>query len=304
MSPSLEVGPALPLYNRHSGKVESEQVFKAKQMAFFYGHPLGRLLERRLLCRPLISKLYRWLHSRPDQAQAQIQEFVTQYGLELSELTQPLEAFKSFQDFFIRQLKAEARPLPADPSALIAPADARLLAYALKGETLLTLKGRSYSLFQLLRNRSLAQQFAQGWALVYRLAPVDYHRFAYIDKGWHGPHVRLPGVLHSVHPFSLQTGLAVFSENQREYTLLHTERFGPVLHLDVGALLVGRMVQHFFKGTRFERGQEKGYFELGGSTIIQLFMPERIRLDPDILDFSAQGIETLVQYASTVGRAL
>lgn len=291
------------LYNRQNGQMETEQIFEQQQMDFFYGHPLGSMIERHLLCRPIISDLYRMLRSRPLKAQAQIQDFVQTYNINLDELEQPLKAFKTFQEFFIRRLKPETRPVSKPSQCLIAPADARLLIHPLVEEILIPVKGAQYSLLQLLKNRALAHQFAQGYAFIYRLAPVDYHRFCYIDTGHHGPHTRISGVLHSVNPLSLQTGRAVFAENQREYCLLKTQHFGPVVHMDVGALLVGRIKQAFFMGTEFERGQEKGYFELGGSTIIQFFMPDRIRPDQDILKASAQGIESLVYYGSSVGRS-
>ncbi|PKL75573.1 MAG: phosphatidylserine decarboxylase, partial [Candidatus Melainabacteria bacterium HGW-Melainabacteria-1] len=169
-------------------------------MDFYYGHPLGRLIERGLISQPMVSALYGWLRRRPSSAAAQIKAFVETYGLDTRELALELKDFKSFQDFFVRELKAGARPLPDDSESLISAADARLLAYPLHAERLLPVKGRSYSLFELLRNRSLARQFEHGLALIYRLAPVDYHRFCYIDTGWHGPHVRLGHKLHSVHP--------------------------------------------------------------------------------------------------------
>lgn len=296
------MGEPIWLYNRQSGQLETEQVYAQSSMDFLYGTRRGRLLERWLVSQRPVSWLYGRLRERPDPGQKAIRAFVEQYNIDLEELAQPLESFVSFQEFFVRHLRPGARPLPSDPHALMACADARLLALPLKRECLLPVKGRALNLDELLRNRSLAQQFSGGLALVFRLAPVDYHRFGYLDDGHHGPHVRLHGRLHSVSPLALRSGLPVWRENEREYTLLHTRHFGPVLHLDVGALLVGRIVQQQPSGGDFVRGQEKGYFEWGGSTVIQLLMPGRVQLDNDLLEMSTRGIETRVRYGMVIGR--
>ncbi|HEY9841166.1 MAG TPA: phosphatidylserine decarboxylase, partial [Candidatus Obscuribacterales bacterium] len=212
----------IQLYDRQTRSLTSEQVFEQGQMDFFYGQPLGRWLEQMLLSRRPVSWLYGRLRERRPAAARQIHAFVTTYGIDTAELVKNPDEFQTFQDFFVRELRPGARPLPPDPALLISPADARMLAQPLAGEHLLMVKGRGYTLFELLRNRSLAQQFAGGTALIYRLAPVDYHRFCYIDACRHGPHQRLGKRLHSVNPLALRTGLAVFGENRREYTLLHT----------------------------------------------------------------------------------
>lgn len=214
----------------------------------------------------------------------------------------PVEHYDTFGAFFVRQLKPEARPLPESPHRLISPADGRLLCFRLNPDRYVPVKGCSYRLASLLENRALAQQFEKGYVFIYRLAPVDYHRYCYIDNGSHGPIVQLKGKLHSVNPIAIDTHMPIFAKNYREYTLLKTEHFGPVLHMEVGALMVGKVSQHHSGEHTFKRGEEKGYFEFGGSTIIQVFMPNTILPDQDLLDHSDQGIETLIQYGSGVGQ--
>lgn len=289
------------LYDREHQGLTEETVFQVQQMKRLYNHPLGKLLERALVSRPWFSKIYPQIMTRQMPAQEQIAYFVKQYAIDTDELLYPLDHFASFNQFFIRELKPEARPMPVDSDILISPADARLLALPIQKETVYPIKGREWNLRQLLANRNLAHQFEGGQALIYRLAPVDYHRYAYIDSGSHGPQVDLPGALHSVSPIALETGLSVFTQNRRSYTLLKTRHFGPVLQMEVGALMVGRIVNHLTGQATFERGQERGYFEWGGSTIIQLFSQDAIQVDSDILAYSAQGIETLVKYRSQVG---
>lgn len=292
--------PPIPLYNRELGTLQQEQVYGQAAMDFLYGTVPGRLLTGKLLARPWVSEIYSLLSRRPS-SRSKIERFVAQYGIDTTELKQDLTAFTDFNDFFIRELRPDARPMPPDPEILISPADGRLLAYHLQEETVLPIKGHSFTLTQLTANPNLAQSFVNGWCLVFRLAPVDYHRSIYIDNGTHGAHYRLPGVLHSVNPLALWQALPVFQENQREYCVLKTQHWGRILHIDVGALVVGKIHQHQPQGGSFSRGQEKGYFELGGSTIIQVFQPHRIQLDPDILEYSQKGIESLVKCGSRIG---
>lgn len=292
---------AVPLFNRESGQLEQETVFEAGSLQFLYADPLGQILERLLVSQPLFSRLYTRYKYPVQQHQQQIADFVARYGVDLSEAEST--DFASFAAFFERRLKASARPIDPRPEHLVAVADARLLILNLQAGSLLPFKQHQLSLLEIVRNRALAQQFAQGVALVYRLAPMDYHRFCYPDAGSHGPHTHIRGRLHSVHPFSLRSGLAVFKENERQYTLLKTAHFGPVLQVDIGALLVGRIQQALPDGGNFAKGQEKGYFEWGGSTILQIFEPGRINWDPELLHWSTQGVETLVRYGSQIGKA-
>lgn len=289
------------LWNRLTQSFEEEQIFAHDFMKFAYGHPLGMLLEQWVFSRRWFSKLYGWLKERPHSRQ-EIATFVQRYGINLSELAESLEAFQNYQAFFLRSLKPEARPVDPEPHHLIAPADARLLVLVLhKGQALLV-KGRSWCLRDLLGNDSLARSYAGGTCLIYRLAPMDYHHHIYVDTGWHRAHIKIPGALHSVSPLA-QMQHAVFPRNERQWTVLHTQTWGDLLQIEVGALVVGRIHQLLPQGGHFMRGQAKGWFALGGSTIIQILQPKKVIIDPDIWAASAQGIESLVRLGSRVGQA-
>lgn len=280
--------------------LETETVFEANLMNFLFGTWLGFWLAETVLKHRWPTALYaHWQHSR--FTKPKIQQFIRQYGINTDEFERPLESFTSFNDFFIRKLKASARPIDQTPDHLISPADSRLLAYEIKHDTLLPVKGRAFTLRELLRN-DLADEYLGGRCLIFRLAPVDYHRFGYIDDGEQSPITVVKGFYRSVHPLAIWRQLPVFSENQREYCVLYTRNFGAVVHIDVGATGVGRIVQHQRQGGPCRRGQEKGYFEFGGSTSILLFKPGSVKLDDDIASYSAQGIETLVRYGEKIGR--
>ena len=114
-----------------------------------------------------------------------------------------------------------------------------------------------------------------------RLCPSDYHHYCYIDDGFQGENHFIPGVLHSVQPIACEK-YPVFALNRRSWTLLHTDHFGPVVQTEIGALVVGGIV-NLRENQSVRRGEEKGYFELAGSTITLLFQKGRIRLKPELL---------------------
>ncbi|MBI1765420.1 MAG: phosphatidylserine decarboxylase [Acidobacteria bacterium] len=289
----------IPLFNRRTQTLETETVFEQGLMEFLFGTRTGFWLAERVLKHRWPTALYaHWQHST--FTKAKIKRFVEQYGINTAEMERPLDSFTSFNDFFIRKLKADARQIDQTPAHLISPADARLLAYEIKRDTVLPVKGRAFTLNELLRS-TLAADYLDGLCLIFRLAPVDYHRFAYIDDGEQSPVTVIKGFYRSVNPLAIWRQLPVFSENQREACVLHTHNFGDVIHVDVGATGVGRIVQHQRQGGPCQRGQEKGYFEFGGSTSILLFKPGLVKLDGDIATYSAKGIETLVRYGEKIG---
>jgi phosphatidylserine decarboxylase len=289
----------IPLYNRQTQTLETESVFEQNLMGFLFGTRLGLGLAETVLKHRWPTAWYAlWQQSR--FSKPQIKTFIEQYHINTQELERPLASFTSFNDFFIRKLKPAARPIDRDPSHLIAPADSRLLAYQIQHDTILPVKGKGFTVRELLRDASASEYF-NGFCLIFRLAPVDYHRFCYIDDGAQNPVRVINGFYRSVNPLAIWKQLPVFSENQREACVLHTRNFGQVTHVDVGATGVGRIIQHQRQGGPCQRGQEKGYFEFGGSTTILLFKAGVVHLDEDIAAYSGRGIETLVRYGERIG---
>ena len=158
----------------------------------------------------------------------------------------------------------------------------------------------AYRLGELLADDALAERFLGGWCLIFRLSPDDYHRYAYPDTGTQEPTVRIPGVLHSVNPIA--GSLGVYRRNARARTLLHTEHFGDIVQMEVGAMLVGRICNHETGAAACARLQEKGYFEYGGSTVILLLEHGKFEPAADIAKWSARGIESKVKTGDPVGR--
>jgi phosphatidylserine decarboxylase len=296
------------LYNRRTGALEEETIFEKAVMEFFYGSRLGFWLSEALLKRRLATEIYARTQHTPSSL-AKIKTFIENNKINTDELERPVSSFKTFNEFFIRKLKPEARPIDTDPHNLISIADCRLAVYEIKEDAVYPVKAQRFTLAELLPEwRSpvvapeLLNKFYGGLCLIFRLAPVDYHRFGYVDDCEQMPVQVINGFYRSVHPLSLRRMKAVFTENRRESCVLKTQNFGEVIHIDVGATGVGRIVQQHPAGGNFRRGEEKGYFEFGGSTVILLLQPGFVEMDEDIAKYAADGIETIVRYGERIGR--
>jgi len=296
------------LYNRKTGSLEEETVFEKDVMEFLYGSRFGFFITELLFKHRWATELYARLQRGPG-SKSKIRKFVESHGVNLDELERPVDSFNSFNEFFIRRLKPSARPIDRDPASLISIADCRLSAYPIREDAVYPVKARSFTVAQLVGDGEAAASNAAGYAasytgglcLIFRLAPVDYHRFGYVDDCEQSPVEVVNGFYRSVHPLSLMKMKAVFTENRRECCVLKTANFGDVVHIDVGPTAVGRIVQRHPEGGRFARGEEKGYFEFGGSTVILLLKPGAAKIDDDIAEYSGRGIETIVRYGEKIG---
>lgn len=289
------------LYNRSRRAVEKEQVPGEKFLNLIYGHPWGRNTAHWIWSRILFSRLYGWpLHRR--FSRKQIDSFISQHQIDMSEVAVPDQGFQSFNDFFIRRLKPGARPIPADPKSLVSPADSRLKVFPLNQGTLLDVKGHTLTLSQLIGPGGVTDFFANGLCLQFRLAPRDYHRFGHIEDGIQGRIHTVGGRLYSVSPIALRHMPAIWGGNYRHWCFVQTHALGTILQVEVGATVVGSVIQHQPQGGPCRRGQEKGYFQMGGSTVLVILPPGRVDIDNDILKYAERNIETLVRYGEAIGR--
>lgn len=284
----------MKIYDRSTDTYEEIVQYGAGKLAFLYNNPLGRLLLG-IAVSPFVSNVYAWKNSRKSSAK-KIPGFIKEHNIDMSDYEN--REYKSFTDFFTRKIRYGKRPVDMAPEALISPADSKLLVYEIEKDTTLRIKGRTYTADEILADSENAGEFAGGYALVFRLTVDDYHRFCYPDRGCLISRRLIKGKLHTVSPVSKDH--KIYMENTRSVNLLKTENFGTVAYIEVGAMLIGRIVDN---GTDvFEKGQEKGYFEPGGSTVVILV--KNVEIDKDIMEQSASGIETKVRYGERIGRAL
>ena len=268
-------------------------------LAFLYGTAPGRALLRPLLSRPFSAAAGRLLETRASRAL--IGPFVRSAGIELEDYD--LRDIGCFNDFFCRPLKSGRRPIDREQESLIAPCDGLLTAVQIREDTVLPVKQSRYSLSRLLGDEDLAADYRDGLCLVFRLCVNHYHRYCYFESGRKGENVFLPGVLHTVRPVALEK-TPVFTENCREFTCIETERFGKAVQMEVGAMLVGRIVNEAPWPREVKRGEEKGHFAYGGSTILLLLQKDAAQLLPEIREASRRGEEFPVRMGQKIGFSL
>jgi phosphatidylserine decarboxylase len=293
--------PAPILYrDRRSGAIVTETIFREHTLRWLYETAWGHLVLRLFLNHKLFHMLYGSYQNLP-QSRHRIAQFVDRYGIDTSELTLPITDYPSFNAFFTRQLQPAARPFAPNPRVFCAPGDGKVRVYSqLNRHSPFLVKGQSMPLATLLPSSLDTDQYHNGAAMVLRLAPQDYHRFHFPDGGIAQAAESIAGEYHSVHPLALAKVPAVYGRNQRVITQLDTDNFGRMAYVEVGALTVSSIRQTYQPG-RVLRGQEKGYFQYGGSTLILLFEPEQIIFDSDLVQDTAQGMETHVLAGSQLG---
>ena len=284
--------------NRKDGKSAFEDTFGEQMIELGYKNPIGRKVTSSKLIQKGASILTNlWMMSSPSAKK--VPPFIKQYGIKMEDFIVPEGGFKSFNDFFIRELAPGVRTFPEN--SMGAPAEGRLSVYPLDShETPLYFKGTNLSLSKLLGgDETLAKQFINGWAYVFRLCPVDYHRFHFCADGPVNQAQRVSGKLHSVNPISLSLHPEAFVENERQVTIQDSTDFGKLAYVEVGAMCVGKIIQSFNPSVGAQKGQEKGYFEFGGSTLI-LLSTSQIKPSADLISNSSKGLETLVELGDQI----
>ena len=281
--------------------METEQVYGEGWLRFAYENPVGRGLVWLLARRRLFSAYYGWRMNRTYSAQLVI-PFIVKYDLDVDEFARSAFDFKTFNEFFWRGLKPEARPIAGDERVAVLPADGRHLAFpdvdAAEG---FYVKGAKFSLGELMGDQALADKFAGGSMLISRLCPVDYHRFHFPVAGTPREPRLINGWLYSVSPVALRKNIRYLVENKRVVTLIESPVFGAVAMIEVGATNVGSIKQTHVADRPVAKGEEKGLFKFGGSCVITVFQRGRIKFDADFVKQSAECIETYARMGDRLG---
>ena len=289
-------------FNRHTGQVETEQVYGEGFLRWAYGHPLGALALAALVKRPFFSAWYGWRMSRPASAE-KIAPFITRYGVDCVEFLDAPESFGSFNEFFYRKLTPQARPVDPDEEAVVFPADGRHLGFARASEIEgVFVKGQKFDLGRLLDDDRLAAELEHGSLVLSRLCPVDYHRFHFPVAGVPGAARMVKGPLYSVSPLALRKRLSYLWENKRVITRLDTRSCGTVWIIEIGATCVGTIRQTYAAGQAVAKGDEKGYFAFGGSSVITLFEPGAVTLEEDLAGHSRKQTELYAKVGTRMAR--
>ena len=213
-----------------------------------------------------------------------IRSFAKAYNVSLDEYErQSLNAYESFNDFFTRELKEDARPIDMTPHGIVSPADGIISQLGqIDDHKLLQAKGRYYDVGQLLADSEDGRYFADGsFATVY-LAPSNYHRVHMPFAGTLTKTRYVPGTLFSVNNPTAANVPDLFARNERLVCLFDTV-YGKAAVVMVGAMIVAGIetvatgkiartddIQEAEHNMIFEKGDELGRFYLGSTAIVVL----------------------------------
>ena len=272
-----------------------EDIITESSMAlnFFYGCFLGRALLKITTTKLITNIIACYMNSK--MSRKKIGKFVEKNNINTFEYES--KNYKSYNEFFTRIVIPYKRPIDAQKDRFISPCDSKVIVYNINKDLTLKIKDSYYSIDTLVE-KDILEDYIDGYAFVFRLSVDNYHRYCYIDSGTKEKNVKIKGIFHTVQPISLKH-YNFFKTNSREYTILHTKHFGDVVDVEVGAMGVGKIVNNH-QEYKFKKGEEKGYFEFGGSTIVLLVKKNILSVDKDILENSKEEIETIVKYGEGI----
>jgi len=210
--------------------------------------------------------------------------------------------YSSFNDFFTRELAPDARDVDFSKEVLISPADGKVLVYENINSTLeINVKNTNFNIGNLLQNSTLAKKFENCSIAIIRLAPTDYHRFHFPTDGLVSQTRLVKGLYYSVSPIALEIKPSIFWENKRTICEIENDTFGSYVYMEVGATMVGSIKQTYQSGTHIKKGDEKGYFEFGGSTVILIFQKDKVFFDKELIMNTQKGHETKIKMGERIG---
>jgi len=290
-------------YDRYTQSLRAEGIYGEKPLRWAYETTLGRIALNAVIRRKWFSILYgRWADC--GCSKKEIATFIERFDVDTSEFLESPDSFNTFNEFFFRKLKPEARPIDKALNSVIFPADGRhFLIPNLSESTSLYAKGQRFDLATLLGSQRLAAEFKGGTAVLSRLCPTDYHRYHFPLAGVPEAGHVINGSLFSVNPIALSRRLSYLTENKRQVTEVNDSQTGKYLFLEIGATNVGSIVGTAPAGNRVHKGDEKGYFRFGGSMVMTLFSEGSFSPSPDFAEQSKSGIELYARIGDEMGTA-
>ena len=296
----------IKFFNRVTGKEDLEMVYGDKFIEWLYESTSGKTLST-LICKAPLSKFYGALQDFP-LSQQKVAPFIKKFNIKMEDYLpedgrSEKSPYSTFNQFFIRRFRPGRRPIVQAPNEMAAFSEARYFGYeSVSDEETVPVKGFNLKPKALLANTKWEKTFEDGPLLLARLCPVDYHRYHYPDDGTIVDDYRVTGLYHSVNPLALKSKQDILITNERHVTIIDTVNFGKLAYIEVGAICVGKIIQSkpLDKGRAFARGEEKGYFLFGGSTVIVIGEKGKWKPSADILENTKKGMETYLHLGMTV----
>ena len=288
-------------YNRQNKVYEEENVAGKGAISLIYSNPMGNNLLPKLASKKAFTDIYGKCCDLK-VSKIYIKKFIKKFNINMNECEKKIDEFSSFNDFFYRKLLTNSRPIDNNNHHFISPCDGKLLAIEnIDNNSCFRIKGFNYYVGDLIQNKSISDLYKNGTCLIFRLCPTDYHRFHFVDSGICSASKFIKGNYYSVNPIALKNIDKIFTENKREYSIFKSDNFEDIIYIEVGATFVGSIIQNYDYNSKIKKGQEKGYFKFGGSTVILLLKNNILSLDEDIKTQSKLGIETSVKLGEKIG---
>ncbi len=281
---------------RISGESKIEKVYGESWLVWLYNNPVGELSTYAFVKRKFLSD---WYGSQMDlpSSKDKIPDFVENYNIDLN-ICQKKD-FNSFNDFFYRKLKKSARIIDTNSLAVVSPADGKVLAYSDISNQDFIVKGYRFDVDSYFNNKELSNRYRNASLMIIRLCPTDYHRYHFPISGKILNEELIEGDYYSVSPIALKKKIELLTLNKRAYTEIETKNFGRVIMSEVAATMVGSMINTYDDGD-VEKGEEKGYFKFGGSTVILFFEKGEITIDKDLMKNTSEGLETEIKMGERI----
>ena len=255
-------------------------------LRFLYNTFIGRIILKIATKKFVANLVAKYMNSK--LSIHKIKSFIKKNSIDMEEYEE--KKYSSFNEFFIRNIKKGKRNIK---DGIVAVSDSKLSIYKINKESRFEIKNSIYTVEELIREKN-----EYKYALVFRLSADDYHHYIFPDNGKIIRSKHINGILHTVQPIAFKK-YKVFSENDREITFLKCDNLGDVCFIEVGAMIIGKIVNE--DKMTFKKGEEKGHFEFGGSTIIVL-LNKKIKFNDKILDNSKKNIETIVKMGEQIGK--
>ncbi len=298
-------GNSIEYVERKTKEIKIEKVNSEKWLNFLYNNPFGRATTNLIVKRKFLTEYYGKYMNTTNSAK-KISKFIEKYDINMEESEKKADEFKTFNEFFYRKLKKDARPIDNNKYSVVSPADGKILVFSkISDIDGLYVKGVKFNLSEFLKDKKLVSEYENGSIAIVRLAPTDYHRVHFPYNGKISKTKLINGVYYSVSPISLKKISNVLWENKREISRLETNSsIGDILIIEVGATMVGGIKQTYVPNTYVQKGQEKSYFYFGGSTVILIFKENCIKFDEDLLKNTQKKLETTVRVGEKIASSI
>ncbi|WDP90011.1 MAG: phosphatidylserine decarboxylase [Desulfobacter sp.] len=248
--------------------------------------------------------------------------FLADYGIDLTESAQGIDSLDTYRKIFERQIRYwELRPMPKAASAVVAPADARLLSGSFARDRALFIKDKFFEFTELLGadKPQWLDAFREGDFSVSRLTPDKYHYNHTPVAGRVADIYEIDGCFHSCNPGAVVRAVSPYSKNRRVVTIIDTDvpggtGVGLVAMVEVVAMMIGRIVQCYSRnryeapedvvpGLFLEKGCPKSLFRPGSSTTILVFQKNRVGVSRDLVE-NQQRTDARSRFSMGFGRPL